>query len=291
MERHAHRFRAAFAPPFRIGAPSMVYGENLIENVSLLAGMVDHVEILLFHTPTLHNFPTRAELKAVQHLGDNEGLSFSVHLPTSLEIASRQVEKRNASVRMVVYLVNLMNELNPTYHILHIPVSTPTLTPVPGQYFTTKNHDKFDGWIQRARDSLQAIRARIGPQSHILVENINYSPVFLENFWTSGLCDLCLDVGHLLLGGEKVSETTRQFISVIREIHLHGVKGDEEHLSLCVLPQARVSRWIDLLVDADFKGIINLEVFSLKDLETSLDMLLGMNPSGRTFCDPKGGSN
>ena len=68
--------------------------------------MVDHVEILLFHTPTLHNFPSSTEIKAVKKLGDDEGLSYSVHLPTSLEIASRDREKRQNSVQMAIELIN-----------------------------------------------------------------------------------------------------------------------------------------------------------------------------------------
>jgi sugar phosphate isomerase/epimerase len=174
---------------------------------------------------------------------------------------------------MAVELIHWMNELNPTSHILHIPVTPPTLTAVPGHYFTTENHDIFNGWAQRAMDSMLTLQDRITPSKKILVENINYSPIFLETFWKSGICDFCLDMGHLMLGRESVSETTRQFISVIKEIHLHGVIEDEEHLSLSVLPEARVSRWINLLVDADFSGVVNLEVFSPEDLETSLGML------------------
>jgi sugar phosphate isomerase/epimerase len=273
MPRPRNRFRSVFTPPFRIGAPSIGFGKNLIENVRLLAGMVEHIEILLFHTPTLHNFPSRAEIKAVKKVGANEGLSFSVHLPASLEIASRHREIRQTSTRMVIDLIHLMNELNPTYHILHIPVTTPTLTAVPGQYFTTQNQDQFDGWAQRAMDSLLAIQDKLGPSHKILVENINYSPIFLETFWKSGLCDFCLDIGHLMLGRENVLETTRQFMSVIKEIHLHGVSKGEEHLSLSVLPETRVAQWINLLLDADFCGVINLEVFSPEDLDTSLGRL------------------
>lgn len=281
-KRPRNRSRDALTPPFKIGAPSIVFGKNLLENVHMLAEMVDHIEILLFHTPELNNFPSRTEIKAVKKMGDNEGLSFSVHLPASLEIASRHREKRQKSVRMVVELINLMNELNPTCHILHIPVTPPTLTAVPGHYLTTKNQDKFDGWAQRAVDSLLTIQSRIGPNNKILVENINYSPIFLEIFWKSGICDLCLDMGHLMLGRESVSETTRQFMSVIKEIHLHGVIEDEEHLSLTVLPEARVSQWVNLLVDADFKGVINLEVFTPEDLETSFGMLFEIIQSRRT---------
>lgn len=248
----------------------------------MLAGRVDHIEILLFHTPTLHNFPSIDEIKAARKIGDSEGLSFSVHLPASLEIASRHGEKREKSVRMAVELINLMVELNPTCHILHIPVTPPTLTAVPGQYFTTNNQDNFDGWAQRAMDSLFTIQRRIGPDNKILVENINYSPVFLEIFWESAVCGLCLDMGHLLLGRESVSETTRQFMPVIGEIHLHGVIEYQEHLSLSVLPEARVSQWINLLVDTGFRGVVILEVFTPKDLETSLGMLSEIIQSGKT---------
>jgi sugar phosphate isomerase/epimerase len=272
-KRHRNRSRAAFTPAFKIGAPSIGYGENLIENVRMLAGRVDHIEILLFHTPTLHNFPSIDEIKAVKKIGDGEGLGFSVHLPASLEIASRHGEKREKSVGMAVELIHLTAELNPTHHILHIPVTPPTLTAVPGQYVTTKNQDKFDGWAQRAMDSLVAIQSRIGPDNRILVENINYSPVFLEIFWEAATCGLCLDVGHLMLGRESVLETARQFMPAIGEIHLHGVIEYEEHLSLSVLPEARVSQWINLLVDADFRGVVILEVFTPQDLETSLGML------------------
>jgi sugar phosphate isomerase/epimerase len=258
----------------------MVFGRNILENVRMLADWVDHIEILLFHTPTLHNFPSTTEVKAIKKMGDTEGLSFSVHLPTSLEIASRHREKRHDSVQMVVELINLMSELNPTFHILHIPVTPPTLTTVPGLYFTTKDQNKFDGWAQRATDSMLTIQSRVGSNNKILVENINYSPIFLEFFWKKGICDFCLDMGHLMLGRESVSETTRQFMSVIKEIHLHGVIEDEEHLSLAVLPESRVSRWVNLLMDADFRGVVNLEVFSPEDLESSVGMLFEIiNPN------------
>jgi sugar phosphate isomerase/epimerase len=287
MRSRRNRFRATNTPPFRIGAPSIGFGKDLLENVRRLVGMVDHIEILLFHTPTLHNFPSIGEIKTVKKVGADEGLSFSVHLPASLEIASCHREKRKESVRIAVQLIHLMGELSPTYHILHIPVTPPTLAAVPGQYFTTQNHDRFDGWAQRAMESLLAIQRSIGLLDNILVENINYSPIFLETFWKSGLCDLCLDMGHLMLGREGVRKTTRRFMAVIKEIHLHGVKEDEEHLSLCVLPGARLSQWINLLMDASFRGVINLEVFTPEDLETSLGILFEILRLRRTRSDPE----
>ena len=271
-----NRYRAVFTPPFKIGAPSMVFGENLLENAHLLTGMVDHIEIVLFYTPTLHNFPSASEIKVLKKLGVDEDVSFSVHLPTFLEIASRNKKKREKSVQMVIDLINFMDELNPLYHILHIPYTSPTLMPVPDLYFTGEHRDKFIDWTQRAMESLETIQLRVGQSNKILVENINYSPIFLECFWKLGLCEFCLDMGHLMLGRESVIKMTKQFMPVTREVHLHGVKGCEEHLSLAVLPEARVSKWVKLLVEASYGGVVNLEVFSEGDLEASISMLGGL---------------
>ena len=240
----------------------------------MLADWVDHVEIVLFYTPTLHNFPSPGEINALRKFGADEDINYSVHLPACLEIASRNKKKREKSVQLAIDLINLMAELNPIHHILHIPYTTPTLTPVPGLYFADEDRDKFIDWTQRAMESLENIRLRVGQVNKILVENINYSPVFLENFWDSGLCEGCLDWGHLILGRENVGEVTKQFMPVTREIHLHGVQGYQEHLSLAVLPEARVAKWISLLVEASFRGVVNLEVFSEEDLKSSMGMLI-----------------
>jgi hypothetical protein len=36
-----------------------------------------------------------------------------------------------------------MEELNPLYHVLHIPYTKPTLTPVPEVYFSAEHRDNF----------------------------------------------------------------------------------------------------------------------------------------------------
>ena len=257
----------------------MVFGENLLENAYRLAGRLDHVEIVLFYTPTLDNFPSLDEVKVLKSLGAAEDVSFSVHLPACLEIAARDRKNREKSVQMVIDIINVMEELNPVHHILHIAYTSPTLTPVPGQYFTGQHRDKFIDWTQRAVESLEAIQLRVGQHNKILVENINYSPIFLECFWKLGLCEFCLDLGHLMLGRENVTKVTKQYMSVIREVHLHGVQGCQEHLSLAVLPEARVSKWISLLAEASFSGVVNLEVFSEADLEASMRMVIQASQS------------
>lgn len=51
------------------------------------------------------------------------------------------------------------------------------------------------------------------------------------------------------------------------------VVGYEEHLGLNVLPLERVRCWMDRLTTSDFRGVVNLEVFSPEDLTASLEMV------------------
>ena len=44
---------------FTLAAPSMVYGKNLEKNIEKLSDRLNHIEIVLFHTPDLHNIPDK----------------------------------------------------------------------------------------------------------------------------------------------------------------------------------------------------------------------------------------
>ena len=258
----------------------MVFGEDLLNNVRLLKGLVDHIEILLFHTPSLNNIPGSHEIEILRNTGKQENVTFTVHLPTSLEIASTEKGKREESVRLLNEIFLKTAEMNPLYYILHIPFTPPTLVPVPGLYFTPDHSKGWDEWTKRAVESLEKIHERMGNGIQVLVENINYSPFFLEPFQRQGLCELCLDLGHLMLGQEQVMNSIEEYLDVIREIHLHGVRGYEEHLSLSVLPERRVQKWLNYLIRSSFKGIMLLELFSPRDLEESIDIVLETLSSG-----------
>ena len=266
--------------PFKIGTTSMVFGEDFLYNVRFLKGLVDHIEILLFHTPSLNNIPGSHEIEILKNIGKQENVTFTVHLPASLEIASTEKGKREESVRLLNEICLKTAEINPLYYILHIPFTPPTLVPVPGLYFTTDHSQGWDEWTNRAMESLEMIHEGMGNGIQLLVENINYSPFFLEPFWKQGQCQLCLDIGHLMLGQEKVMDSLKQYLNIAGEIHLHGVIGYKEHLSLSVLPEMRVRKWLNYLIRSSFKGIMLLELFSPRDLEESIDIVLETLSSG-----------
>ncbi len=259
--------------PFIISAPSMVFGMDLLENVRLLAGLVNNVEIVLYNTPNIHNFPNQKEIGTLKKIGDQENVTFTVHLPASLEVASQDKKIRKESIQQAKDLLNSLAEINPIHYILHIPFTQPTLVPVPGLYFTPECQEKWDEWTKRALESLEMLNETMGRSNKLLVENINYSPFFLKPFTKNGLCELCLDLGHLILGQENVIELIKEYLHVTKEIHLHGVKGYEEHLSLSMLSKDLVWKWLRYIIRSHFNGVINLEVFNPKDLKSSMEIV------------------
>lgn len=260
-------------PPFKIGAPSMVYGPGTVKNARFLSGVVDHVEIVLFHTSTLHNIPTDNEIRELNEIKEGEHIGFSVHLPASLEIAHENKARREESVDFTIELCAKASGLNPDHFVLHIPISTPTLTAVPGCYFAEKDRCEFSDWEKRASEALEKLQDSTGLGERLLVENINYSPGYLDPFLRQGLGRLCLDVGHLLLGREDVLETLSRRLHVTDEIHVHGVRGADEHLGLSVLQTGVVREWVRCLMTASYDKVLNLEVFSPEDLESSMALV------------------
>ena len=252
----------------------MIYDGDMLENVSFLADVVDNIEIVLFHTPTLNNTPDNDDLRLLKKIGEQKNITFTVHLPSSLEIASDNKAIQDKSIRLAIKLCEKTVEINPRHYILHVPFSKPTLGPVPGLYFKSGDQQDWENWTQRSLDALGRILDATGLTDKILVENINYSPCFLEPLWEKGFCKLCLDLGHLMLGQENVIASLEQYLDITKEIHIHGVKGYEEHLSLSVLPENLLHNWIKYLIRSSFKGIMNLEVFSPKDFKTSMEVLI-----------------
>jgi sugar phosphate isomerase/epimerase len=251
----------------------MVFGRHLAENVRLLSSMVDHVEIVIFHTPELHNIPETQEVKRIKELMAKGRLTCSVHLPASLEIAASGSTRRDSAFRLIDRIIARLADLEPEAYILHVPFTAPTLTMEPGRYFTALDGTEYAGWMKRALAGLDRIQSHTGLNRRLLVENINYSPKFMAPFWERGLCALCLDIGHLMLGNEPVLSHLENYLPVIEEIHLHGVVGWEEHLALDVVSEARVKAWIAYLNACGYRGILNLEVFRPEDLKKSLQVL------------------
>ena len=272
--------------PFSTSAPAMVFGHDTVENARRLTEWVDNVEVVYFHTPTLNNYLSSADARKLRRIGERQCITYSVHLPASMQIAAPDDALRRFSVRMGVDLILRSTTFSPRHYILHIPYSPPTLAPVPGHYFTANHGPEWDGWLKRATESLQQIHAAIPPETVLLAENTNFSLGFLAPLVQKGFCSLCIDVGHLILGRESVMAALRTHLSDAPEIHLHGVSGFTDHLALDRLPVDRLAIWMFHLASVGYRGVVNLEVFSSGALQRSLALVRRLTPRIATLCDP-----
>ena len=257
----------------RLSAPAMIFGHDMVANAEILATMVDNIEVVLFYTPTQNNYPSRRDIIALAEIARLTGVSYTVHLPTTLEIASSDAERRAESVRCIIELIKLCTDIAPRHFILHIPFEPPTLVYEPGQYNKHINDQEWQTWLTRATRSLVEITAAIDRATRLLVENTNYSLCHIEPLVVKGLCHICMDVGHLLLGEENVTAEIARYHDAIKEVHLHGIIGQADHHSIAVIPQIRLVKWLQQLIDVKFSGILNLEVFTPTDLKSSLDLV------------------
>jgi sugar phosphate isomerase/epimerase len=259
---------------FKIGAPSMVFGDDMVENAEQLAEVVNHVEIVLFFTPELHNIPGNKEIHSLKQIQQQHEITYSVHLPASLEFGAKDTYKRDEAIQLATEIGVQTAELDPINTIMHIPFSTPTLVPVPGLYFKSNDSKQWQDWTRRSLESLTTLSENLAKTANLLVENINYSPSFLEPFIKNGLCGLCLDIGHLLLGGESAVDELKKYMDDIEEIHIHGVKGQNEHLCVSELPFSMIRQCVECLQIKNFTGVVNLEIFSPDHLFKSIEVIL-----------------
>jgi len=82
---------------------------------------------------------------------------------------------------------------------------------------------------------------------------------------------LCLDIGHLLLAGQDLSRFLNSYGPRIREVHLHGLEKETDHRSF-----GAQEPWLQELLPflRLFEGTLNLEVFSISQVNTILASLL-----------------
>ena len=86
---------------------------------------------------------------------------------------------------------------------------------------------------------------------------------------------VCLDTGHLLLEGKNPAEFFANYRERIGEIHLHGIDHEQAAIDGKLVDHRRLlgkESWLlelfPLLVD--YNGILNMEMFSWEEVETSI---------------------
>jgi sugar phosphate isomerase/epimerase len=245
--------------PFRIGTTSFVYPAPWLANVERLAGRVDDVEILLFELSS--GVPDAAELAALAAWKPRAGLTYTVHTPLDVSLASEDDQRRAAAIDQVWRAIELARPLAPEAYIVHVYL---------GDCERDTRPADLAAWRRRAADSLAAIVARgVAPEA-LAIETLDYEFAQLEPVVDDFGLSVAIDLGHLDRDDRAERGLLERNLHRTRSIQWHGVDpAGRDHRSLAHYLAAK-ARWVvDLLVER-YRGVVTLEVFREADFEESL---------------------
>jgi sugar phosphate isomerase/epimerase len=256
--------RAVPRAAYRTGTTSFVYPAGWAENVRRLAGRVQDVEILVFERPGPEG-PSSAEIAEIRALGRAHGITFSVHAPLDLALASPDASRREESAAAVLRTAERTAPLAPHSLIVHVE-SAPGAPPPPAP--------ERAAWRDRAGASLRALVDRGLPPGLLCVETLDGSFDHLSPLLEELGLSVALDVGHLARDGVPFDALLERHLPRTRVIQWHGTEpGGRDHRSLRHYPRAEAVRLLRRLERARWDGAITLEVFRADDLEESLEVL------------------
>jgi sugar phosphate isomerase/epimerase len=249
---------------FRIGATSFVYPASWLENVEQLVGRVEDVELLFFEPEGPGGLPDAAELAALATFR-RSGLSYSIHTPLSASLASEDEARRVAGVAEVLRVIDATRAVDPSAYVIHV-------------YFGDGEHGPrprdLDGFRRRSARSIEALLEAGVPARQLCVEYRDYDLDLLAPVIEHFDLGVALDAGHLMRDGRDVPSILQRYLPRTQLIQWHGTEpGGRDHKSLEHLQPSAAREFVRSLLEADYAGVLTLEVFSPDDFERSLSLL------------------
>lgn len=242
---------------------SYILPDRILPNVTFLSPYFDEIELVLFESKEEDNLPNEDEIKSLIEISLREGINYNIHLPIDIFLGDEKKEVRERGVSVVKKIIDQTLPLKPSTFTLHLD---------------WRNRDKEDikAWKTRTMESLKWIMETGVRGCQISIETLNYPFEWIEDILNHFGFSICLDVGHILLYKQNLKEYLKRYFPDTAIFHLHGYKNGEDHLGIDRLSEEELSLILSYL--KDFRGIVSLEVFSLEDLISSLNVLEGKWP-------------
>jgi len=245
---------------FRLGATSYVYPADILPNAEALAGHVDDIELVLFESRAAANIPPPATVERLADLGRRHHLTYTVHLPLDRHLGHPDAAERAAAVRQVQDLLDLTRPLAPHGYVLHLAGIAPDAPPA-----------RVAHWQDDTAAALEQILAGGTPAHLFCIENLDHPFAWCEPLVERCGLSVCLDAGHLWLGGGSVDDFLARHRPHLRVIHLHGVRDGRDHLPLTALAPERLPAFLHAI--RGYSGVVTLEVFEYDALRLSIERL------------------
>ncbi|MBI9074569.1 MAG: sugar phosphate isomerase/epimerase [Desulfatibacillum sp.] len=251
---------------FRLGTTSYIIPDDVLPNIVFLADKIDDVELVLFQSDEISNIPTHEQVKELRNIADDKGLSYTVHLPLDTWTGSTDEAIRRSSVEKIKRVMDRMAPVAPVApfaYICHLHGEKRGKKPVNDPAAWTAQHVK----------SLTEILSIAEPRD-ICIETLDYPFSMVENIvWDLNL-SICLDIGHLIIGGYDVEDHLDKYLARARVLHLHGVNQGKDHTDISHVDPALLNELMERInKDSEPERVCTLEIFSQKHFERSLKVL------------------
>lgn len=230
-----------------------------VENVRRLSPFVDEIQLLFFESRP-ESLPSPALVRELSDLAAGQGVGYHVHLPSDIYPGHPDPDERRRAVEAIRTIVERCRVLSPSTFTLHLernPAGTENL-PV-------------ERWQQYLLESLaRMLPANTSPRE-ISVETLDYPLEWVAPVIEAMDLSVCMDMGHLLVQGVDLRDFYENWKDRITVVHLHGVDGSKDHLSLDRLSDERMKTVFGLL--QALKKVVVLENYAFPRLDASLACL------------------
>jgi sugar phosphate isomerase/epimerase len=247
--------------PFKLCTTTFIYPADWVANARALGRSFDELELLLFESAQPDSLPTRETVCTLAKIAAELDFTWNVHLPIDIHPGHTDRAMRQQAGDVIKRVIDRVAPLFPNTHTLHLP-----------GIIGRSDETSVKKWQDRSHETLAQITRYGINGSRLTIENIPDYPLelALPLIDAFGL-EICLDIGHLLIGGASIASAFKTFGDRVTLMHIHGVAQGRDHRSLARLPKIERAALFNGL--KKFTGVVSLEVFSKKDLMTSLECL------------------
>lgn len=203
------------------------------------------------------NIPTPDIIQRLAELAQQHSLTYTVHFPIDRQLGSPDAEERRALLHQMLAIIDRTQPLAPFAYILHLEGVT-----------RDSDHARVQAWQNDIAALLPALIERAGDPKLLCVENLNYPFAWCEPILDRFGLGVCIDLGHLWVGGDNVKAHLKRHLPRTRIIHLHGVRDVRDHLALTALAPGRLREALNSI--DKFTGVLTLEIFNYEAMRDSV---------------------